>query len=384
MGSSIPPPPSGLSAEGAHVLFLGAGRRTGPSRLLVFPVLLNLWPLLLLLSQKALVPVGLLLLGSASRLTRRNLVTVAWLIAVGGLSLLLQPWNEFAAAHYLGFVLFLLSVPLINAAVRGSGEHLIKWLSILSLSNALLAFLFYFLEVDLSQYRGLNRIVGDDDATHRVFYETTSLLAVFSVTFLRKRWLRWICGAIVAAYALLLAKSVFVILLFLFNHLAPRILSGRVLSRIAVSAFFLGLAIGAPAMVAVARPDFALSVGMKLLQFDAVINDGSPILSGRGWGYVIDDVVTSTEQPYQVEMQLPMLLTQVGLLVLIPYVVAMVSLFRSISSSWTATMLRSAAYFAIGFANPWLFVPSWYLTTALIFRRLDNHGRPRLVRIARV
>jgi hypothetical protein len=303
---------------------------------------------------------------------------VASLIAVGALSLLLQPWNEFAAAHYLGFVLFLLSVPLVNAAVRSSGERLIKWLSILSLSNALLAFFFYFLEVDLSQYRGLNRIVGADEATHRVFYESTSLLAVFSVKFLRRRWLRWVCGAIVAGYALLLAKSVFVILLYLLNHLAPRILSGRILPRIAVSILFLGLAIGAPAMIALARPDFALSLGIKLLQFKAVIDDTSPILTGSGWGYVIDEVVTSTEQPYQVEMQLPMLLSQVGLFVLIPYIVAMTSLFRSISGTWTATMLRTAAYFAIGFANPWLFIPSWYLTTSLVFRQLDKHPRNAL------
>lgn len=351
--------------------------RRGPLRLLIFPLLLNVWPLLLLVSQKALVPFGLLLLGPGSRRTRSNFVSAMALLSVGGLLLTTQSSNAFSIQHFVGFALFVLSVPLINAAVRTSRPALINWLSVLSTCNAALAFGFYFLEIDLSQFRGLNRIIGDDDATHRVFFETTSLLAVFSVSFLRHRVIRWFCVAIVAAYALLLAKSIFVVLLFLLNHLAPRMVSGSLTSRIATATAFILVLVGAPALVALARPDFALSIGIKALQFDAVLKDSSPLLTGHGWGYAIDEIVNSRDQPYQVEMQLPMLLKQVGLIVVLSLAAFILSMFISISGTWRATSLRIATYFAIGFANPWLFIPSWYLTVALMYRQFDDPLWPR-------
>jgi hypothetical protein len=133
----------------------------------------------------------------------------------------------------------------------------------------------------------------------------------------------------------------------------------------------LAIAIVAPALVAVARPDFALSVGIKLVQLQTILTYPTPLLTGHGWGYVIDSIVNSPDQPYQVEMQLPMLVLQAGSLLVLAYAAGMLSLFRSVSGSWSATWLRFGTYFLIGFANPWLLLPSWYLTVALMYRQFD-------------
>jgi hypothetical protein len=322
-------------------------------------------------SQKALVPLGLLLLGTGSRRTRENFLVVAGVCVAGSVVLLVQRWNIYAWMHYVGFVLFLLSMPLINAAIRTSRARLIKWLSLLSVANACLAFVFYFAEVDLERFRGLNRIIGQDYYTQRVFFETTSLLAVFSLRFVRQKVLRWLCALIVIAYAVLLAKSVFVILLFLLNQFAFQILHGRVWARLAIGALLLAVGVGAPALIVIARPDFATSVGVKILQLQTILTDPSPLWTGSGWGYVIDSIVNSPDQPYQVEMQLPMLVLQAGLVTVLIYAAGMLSLFRSVSGTWSATLLRFATYFSIGFANPWLLLPSWYLTVALMYRQFD-------------
>jgi hypothetical protein len=314
---------------------------------------------------------GLLALGTASRRTRQNFLVVAGICAVGSVGLLFQRWNPYAFAHYVGFALFLLSVPLINAAIRTSRSRLIKWLSLLTVANACLAFVFYFAEVDLERFRGLNRILGKDENTYRVYFETTSLLAVFSVRFLRQKLLRWVCTAIVIAYALLLAKSVFVILLLLANLFAFRILHGKLWIKLAILALLLMIGVVAPTLVAIARPDFALSVGIKVLQLQTILTYPTPLLTGSGWGYVIDSIVNSPDQPYQVEMQLPMLVLQVGLVLVLAYAAGMLSLFRSVSGCWSAAWLRFGTYFLIGFANPWLLLPSWYLTVALMYRQFD-------------
>src|SRR5436309_1733847 len=167
--------------------FLVSPRR----RELVFPLLLNTWPVLLLISQKALLPVGLLLNGAGTRTYRRELLIAVAMLTGGAAILILQRPNEYALNHYVGYGLFVLSVPLINLASRGAKHQLLRGLAILSVVNCVLAFVAYFVEIDLSGFRGLNRIIGQDYDTHRVFFETTSLLAVFSPSYIRRTALRW-------------------------------------------------------------------------------------------------------------------------------------------------------------------------------------------------
>ena len=56
---------------------------------------------------------------------------------------------------------------------------------------------------------------------------------------------------------------------------------------------------------------------------------------------VIDAIITSPTQPYQVEMQLPMLVVQIGLPMLTLLALGMLLQFRSISGNWLATSVRS-------------------------------------------
>lgn len=341
--------------------------------LFVFPLLLHFWPLLLVVSQKALTPLGLLLaIPNGTRQFQRDLLVALSMLALGALTLLLQPPNEYALAHYIGYALFVLSVPLINTAVRNNSGLLIEGLALLSIFNSLLAFAVYFLAIDLSAFRGLNRIIGTDDTTHRVYYETASLLAVFSVHFIRPKILRWVCFAIVAAYALLLARSVFVILLFLINQYLHRAVYGSLRQRVAAISTILVIAAAGPLVTMMLRSDLELSLGIKLLQFNAILEDTSPAATGSGWGYVIDTIVNSPDQEYQVEMQLPMLFRQIGLVGVVAYAVGIFLLMRSISVNFSCAALRWLTYMAIGFNNPWLLIPSWYMTTCLMYPELNR------------
>jgi hypothetical protein len=342
-------------------------------RVLLFPLLLHVWPLLLLMSQKALTPLGLLLASAGgTRQFRRDMLVATAMVGIGALTLLLQRPNEYAVAHYVGYALFVLSVPLINAAALQDRARLIQGLALLSLFNSLMAFVVYGLAIDLSAFRGLNRIVGDDDETHRVYYETASLLAVFSVQFIRGKVLRWLCVAIVAAYALLLARSVFVILLFLLNRYLHRAVHGTLLQRMATIAIIVVVAIVGPIITLLLRSDLELSLGIKLLQFNEILEDPSPAFTGSGWGYVIDAIVNSPDQEYQVEMQLPMLMRQIGWGGVLAYVAGMFLLIRSVSANLGCAVLRWLTYLAIGFNNPWLLIPSWYMTTCLMYLQLDR------------
>lgn len=344
-------------------------------RRLVFPVLLNAWPLLLLVSQKALVPFGMLLAGLGTRAARRDALIAAVLIVIGGTALAAQVDNEYGLAHFVGYALFILSVPLINTGVRASRSQLVRWVAILSVVNAVLAFGFYAFEIDLTNYRGLNRIIGDDDETHRVYFEATSLLAVFSVSSFRRRSLRWLCIAIVAIYALFLARSVFVVLLFLLNRYAYHVLHGSIQRRLATFAALLFAALSGPFLINALRPDFALSVAVKLLQFDHIFAHSIGWLNGAGWGYVIDEIINSPDQPYQVEMQLPMLVLQMGAFGFAAYAVGVLVLVRSISTSESAAWLRWLTYMAVGFINPWMLIPSWYLTVSLMYDSLESRRK---------
>lgn len=339
---------------------------------LVFPLLTHAWPLLLVVSQKALVPLGLLLAGTGTAAYRRNLAVVAAMVAVALLGFALQPPNEHGQAHLIGYALFLLAIPLINLAVRTDRDRLVHGLAWFSVLNAALAFVFYFAQVDLSGFRGLNRIVGDDDLAHRVYFESTSLVAVFSATRFRPRWLRAAASLLVLAYAVLLARSVFVVTLFALNLMLPTLMQASLPKRMFALLLVASLAVLGPLAVAVLRPDVALSIGIKLLQFQVIVDAGGAGLFGAGWGTVIDEIVNSEEQPYQVEMQLPMLLHQIGPAGVAAYAVGLALLLRSASATAGVAGLRWLVCLAIGFNNPWLFVPSWYLTCVLLFMRMEE------------
>jgi hypothetical protein len=117
-----------------------------------------------------------------------------------------------------------------------------------------------------------------------------------------------------------------------------------------------------------------LSVGFKLLQFDLIFSEMNEYFIGSGWGYVIDAIATSSDQPYQVEMQFPMLLMQMGVVGFLVYILTMAYFFYGISNKRLIAAWRFLLYLLIGFSNPWMFLPSWYLTVALMLVELDGRA----------
>lgn len=339
---------------------------------LLFPVLINFWPLVLFASQKLLVPIGLVTLDYGRMGARNDLIIVLGMMLAGAITLVLLP-TEYAVAHFIGYALFLFSIPSINLAIRQARDPLIKWLSIFSVFNSTMAFVVYFLSIDLSSFRGLNRIIDSNGESTRVYFETTSLLAVFTVKFIKQTWLRFLCIGVVGAYAIILGKSVFVVILFICNRYAERFFLGRLRDQILIVLGVLLIAVVGPLAVAALRPDFALSLGIKLLQFSRIANDPTPLLTGGGWGYFIDEIAGSADQPYQIEMQLPMLVIQIGLAQVMIFAAGIFVLLSWVSVGRRALWARLLTYFAIGLSNPWMFIPSWYLTVALMYHDVDRN-----------
>jgi len=259
-----------------------------------------------------------------------------------------------------------LALPAINAAIKEDRTRTLTVIAWLSLLNSALAYVFYFLETDLSTFRGLNRVVDFEGTTARVFFETTSLIAAFTLQGFRSTAMKIIAALVVFTYALLLAKSIFVILLIVINYAAPPVLAqpfrkkllylgGSAIAMLTVFVFLFAL-----------RADFALSVGVKLIQWQEITNDISWNWIGAGWGDVIDGIANNDDQPYQVEMQLPMLVHQAGIPFTVLFAITMFFQLRTLKSGIIA-WARTLTYLIIGFSNPWLFIPSWYLTAALMF-----------------
>lgn len=345
---------------------------------LLFPTLLNFWPMLLLVSQKAFVPLGLLLAAGGTRAYRNDLAVVSALVGLATLTLMMQRPNDYSVDHWIGYVLFMLAIPLVNEAVRKDAGRVLHWLSVLSVLNAVLALCIFELAIDLSSFRGLNRIVGNDDLTHRVYFEGTSLIAIFSVARFRRPWVRLIATMLVFFYVVLLAKSVFVFTLWILNQIVPFIARRNWLNRTAAILAIAVLGSVSPMVVAALRPDIALSVGIKMFQISTLMTEGTQGPFGAGWGFVVDEIVTSPEQPYQVEMQLPMMFIQLGIMGATAHALGLWFLVRAASRTKGVATLRWAIYMVVGFNNPWLLVPSWYLTSILMFHLLENQSSPRV------
>lgn len=346
-----------------------AGERMG-FRHLVFSLLLNTWPVLLFVSQKTLVPIGYLFVGKGDLRYQTDVFRAFALGVFSSLVLVFQVENEYGYQHFGAYLVFLFSIPLINFAVRRDKGRLLRILAIFSVINSLMGILIYFLNIDLSAYRGLN-FSDSDGIANRVYFESTSLIAVFSLAAIRGKLRRLVATMLVFIYAILLAKSIFVIALYLINKLLPLLFKSRFHHKAIVFAVCALAAILGPALVEYLRADVFLSLGIKALQFASIMQDTSASFFGRGWGYVQESIVNSVEQPYQVEMQLPMLVQQTGIFHVLVFATTVWFFLRSISDSSTITWCRWFIYLLIGFNNPWLFIPSWYLTAALMFSDVE-------------
>jgi hypothetical protein len=352
-------------------MLVQAGRPAGVAallRIMAFPLLTNLWPLLLFVSQKVFVIPALLLVGFGDRAYRRDLLVAVLISLVGLLVYILQFGNPYDQAHLLGFLLFVWSMPLINHATRFDAERQRQLLTYLTLFNAVMGFFLLTSNIDLYGLRGLNRVVGADGLTHRVYFESSSLAAVVLLTTFKRRWLQVITFLAVSAFVVFVARSIAIIALLLVNMVLPYILRSsaaiKVIAVLAVAGAFAVLYFYLPVL----RPDVDLSIRVKEFQLDLIIASLGDSWSGWGWGAFYPELASDPEQPYQIEMQLPMLLLQLGPVALLAIIGLTMAMFMSATSRPIMGLARFSVYLLIGFNNPWLFVPSWFLTCQLLFR----------------
>lgn len=337
-------------------------------RILWFPFVTNLWPALLYLSQKAFVPVALALNGWGNAAYRRDLLLALAITSIGLFVYLTQPTNSFQDFHALGFLLFVWAMPVINHAARSEPDILLRGLTYLTIFNALLGFYFFVNDVDLQEFRGLNRIESNDGYTERLFFESVSLAAVFLLTTFRQKIVRIFALALVVGFVVFIAKSIVVILLLGMNLIWPIFVRSSIGAKIgAVAAGAAGLFL-IYLYLPVLRPDIFLSVLAKQTQLEVILSLQKADYTAWGWGTFVPQLATSIEQPYQIEMQLPMLMLQLGPVALAAIMGLTLALFLSAAESKLLAFMRAGVYFLIGFNNPWLLVPSWYLTCQLLFR----------------
>lgn len=368
MASPLP----GSLPTAAPALARSASERLLAARVFAFPIITNFWPILLYLSQKVFVLPALLLVGWGDRAYRRDMILTIALSVAFLLVYLTQYFNSYDQIHFLGALSFVFSLPAINYAVRFDQLLLRRILTCFTLFNAVMGYYILTNQVDLFGLRGLNRIEGTDGVTYRVYFESASLAAVFLLSTFRLPILRIATLLTVVAFIIFLAKSIFIVALFGLNLFLPYILRKPPIVRILALVTVIVLGVLLYIYLPVIRPDLELSLRAKLFQLQVILSFITDDWSAWGWGFFLPQLSTDIDQPYQIEMQLPMLLLQLGPVVLALLLAIVLALFLSAADQRWRGIARFLVYSLVGFNNPWLFVPSWYLTCQLLFR--ENEG----------
>lgn len=337
-------------------------------RAMTFPLLTNTWPLLLFASQKAFVFPGILLVWGGDKRYWRDWWIAIGLIVVGLLVYFTQFGNGYDQTHLIGYALFILSMPVINYGVRYDVTLLRRLLTYVTLFNVMLSIYFLIYDVDLYGFRGLNRIEGTDGITYRIYFESSSLAAISLLSTFRSRWLQLATLAAITLFVVLIAKSAVVMALLAANLVAPYILRSPPHVKAAAGIFAIGVATLLFIYLPVIRPDIDLSLSSKQMQLQVILSLIPDNWTGWGWGAYIPYLSTDRDQPYQIEMQLPMLMLQLGPIAIAGILLLIMTMFLSATDHSLRGYVRFATYVLIGFNNPWLFLPSWYLTCQLLFR----------------
>jgi hypothetical protein len=339
---------------------------------LAFPLIINFWPVLLFVSQKAFVIPAVLLNGLGDSAYRRDLFLATLISAAGVIVYAFQAGNSYDQSHLIGFLLFAWSMPVINYGVRNDQNNLLLFLTYFTIFNSVMGFYLLVFDVDLYGLRGLNRIVGTDGQTHRVYFESASLAAVILLSAFRRRLIQLVAFLIVAGFVIFVARSVVIVLLLGLNLALPHVLRRSLAVKIAVVIAVMAALTVLYLYLPVLRPDVDLSLQVKQFQLDLILSSLNGDWLGWGWGSYYPELATDPDQPYQVEMQMPMLLLQLGPVAFAAILGVTLAIFLSAARRPEMGLARFAVYALIGFNNPWLFVPSWFLTCQLLFRYDDE------------
>lgn len=327
------------------------------------------WGGLLFITQKSFFILGYL--GIKYKINTLISIYITMLLGLLGFSLIiLSNNNEYSNQHLLGFGLFLISIPVINNLVRYHRKETLKWLSYVLILNSIMIFSVYVFGINLQQYRGLNTIFDKNNNLTRIFFESACLYAAYNFNLTASKKLNYALFAINFLVVVFAIKSILITILLILKNLNP-VFKNKIKdkSRFGII-FFLVLIVVAVFISLTVRPDLFLSIATKYMQLELLTFEKVSAF-GQGWGYYITGLSSDLDQPYQIEMQLPMLFVQTGYVFILFFIII---IFCNIKNSKVDHPYFSLfLYLSVGFSNPWLFLPSWYILCLLIGSKFDEN-----------
>ncbi len=338
--------------------------------------LFSLWPIFLFISQKYLLIADLFNLSFYKFEKKAFYRSLFFLFAVSACSFftfITSAYNEYSVKHFLSYIIFLLYSVLL-CGVLGDSKRAMKILSLITFLNffglVLIHYVFYF-EIDLSGARGLNFIKGADGTVHRFFIETSPLFLVSKFDLVRPLGRRLLFVFLTVSYFLFIAKITFLSILFFIFLFSNHLKNIRNKSKSLLFFFFVlfvGLILLFVDLNNFIRQDLLLSISFKIEQFRGIFTELSikNIFFGEGFGFFLEEFVTDLNQPYQIEMQLPMLLLQLGVVNILMLIFFIYFLFKSIRIDNPAFV--TLLFFLVGIVNPWLFLPVWMISVLYLFK----------------
>lgn len=269
--------------------------------------------------------------------------------------------NPYGVTQFLPLVIFSISIVLISMEMN---DEKIKAFAIGKITEInfivlIIVYVAYFIDFDFSSFRGLNFIRGSDGLIHRVFVETTVLLVLSDFKHFKSKILNKLLLLLTLGYVFILCRSIFVIILFGIRiyYEYPTFFNKKNLFIYFFSSSIVLILINDFSY----RADFYLSLLFKAEQSLGIISSASlkNFFFGNGFGFYIKEFVTDENQPYQIELQLPMLYLQIGFFGLFSLAVFIYNLFK-INLDKTP-IKKTLLFFIVGFINPWMFLQTWLI-----------------------
>lgn len=334
----------------------------------------SVWPIFLFISQKALITIQFLNIRGHKYRQGYFILALSLFLGILALSLLnlgFASINTYSIPHFTSYILFLVYSILI-AGVISRGHHsdnILKLITLINFFGLILIHFVYIYEIELPGNRGLNFIRGTDNVVHRFFVETSPLFLISRFNLFKKRTIKLLFVGLTISYFFLISKNTYLSLLFiaqLIYHYHTTIKMKQF--AIGLSALFFVSVVGFIDLNNLVRADLLLSIIFKAEQFLTILSelDFKNIILGEGFGFFLNEFATDSNQPYQIEMQLPMLVLQLGLFNCILLIAAIYFLFKSIDIKYS--LLTTGLFFSVGIINPWLFLPTWLITSIYFFR----------------
>ena len=337
--------------------------------------LFSIWPIFLFVSQKLLVVIHLfnIRFNAHRRITFFAAVVLFFLVIVMSIiTLFFGEFNSYSIRHFSSFVVFLVYATLISGVltIERYSNHMLRLISLINFFSLILIHFVYFYELELPGVRGLNFIRGTDNEIHRFYVETSPVFLISSFGLIKSKTVRIIFILLTLSYFVWISKNTFLSLLF-FSLLIYRYFKYFRLYQL----FVVGLAVFFFSVLGILnwnsffRADLLLSIVFKLEQLTAILGKISwnNLFCGEGFGFYIADFATDLDQPYQLEMQLPMLFLQIGILNCLALIVGMYFIFKSVKTRYP--LLTTGLFFSVGLVNPWMFLPVWFISSLYFFKK---------------